>query len=52
MKRGIEHGIPLSTQSIKLLKTLQATSKRESEFLFTSRDSVNKSISTSHLMLH
>lgn len=45
MKRGIEHGIPLSTQVIKLLKTLKLISKRESDYLFPSRDSVNKSIS-------
>lgn len=45
MKRGIEHGIPLSMQTIKLLKTLQSISKRESEYLFPARDSVNKPIS-------
>ena len=45
MKRGIEHGIPLSSQAIKLLKTLQSISKRESDYLFPSRDSVIKPIS-------
>lgn len=45
MKRGIEHGIPLSAQVIKLLKTLEVISKRESEYLFPARDTVNKPIS-------
>ncbi len=45
MKRGIEHGIPLSSQTLALLNTLRAISKRESEYLFPARDSVNKPIS-------
>lgn len=45
MKMGIEHGIPLSNQSINLLKRLKAISTRESEYLFPARDSVNKTIS-------
>ena len=45
MKRGIEHAIPLSPQVITLLKHLQLISKRESEYLFPARDSINKPIS-------
>ena len=45
MKRGIEHGIPLSSQVLTLLNTLKSISKRESEYLFPARDSVNKPIS-------
>lgn len=45
MKRGIEHGIPLSIQTLTLLHTLKLVSKRESEYLFPARDSVNKPIS-------
>lgn len=45
MKRGIEHGIPLSDQTVALLIRLKSISKRESEYLFPARDSVNKSIS-------
>lgn len=45
MKRGIEHGIPMSDQVLALLTRLKAISKRESNYLFPARDSVNKSIS-------
>lgn len=45
MKKGIEHGIPLSDQAITLLTRLKSISKRESDYLFPARDSVNKSIS-------
>ncbi|WP_104484031.1 tyrosine-type recombinase/integrase [Acinetobacter indicus] len=45
MKRRIEHGIPLSDQVINLLTRLKSISKRESDYLFPARDSVNKSIS-------
>lgn len=45
MKKGIEHGIPMSDQVLALLTRLKAISKRESNYLFPARDSVNKSIS-------
>lgn len=45
MKRGIEHGIPLSEQVIAMLTRLKSISKRESDYLFPARDSVNKPIS-------
>lgn len=41
MKRGIEHGIPLSEQVIAMLIRLKSISKRESDYLFPTRDSVN-----------
>ena len=44
MKKGIEHGIPLSKHVIKLLMELKKISP-ESEYLFPSRDSINKPIS-------
>ncbi len=45
MKRRKAHAIPLSPQVIKLLNELKEISKRESDYLFPSRDSVNKPIS-------
>lgn len=45
LKRGKDHDIPLSPQVIKLLKELKRVSKRESEYLFPSRDSAMKPIS-------
>ena len=45
MKRGIEHAIPLSNQSLQLLERLKQISNRESSYLFPSRDSINKPIS-------
>ncbi len=44
MKRGIEHGIPLSSHVISLLTELKQISV-ESEYLFPSRDNINKPIS-------
>lgn len=44
MKKGIEHGIPLSTHVIKLLMELKQLSN-ESEYLFPSRNDMNKPIS-------
>lgn len=44
MKRNIEHGIPLSKQVIELLTELKGIST-ESDYLFPSRDNMNKSIS-------
>ena len=44
MKKGIEHGIPLSKHVVKLLMELKKISP-ESEYLFPSRDSINKPIS-------
>ena len=45
MKRGIEHAIPLSNQTLQLLERLKQISNRESSYLFPSRDSINKPIS-------
>lgn len=45
MKRGIEHAIPISHQAMQLLGRLKEISNRESNFLFPSRDSINKPIS-------
>ena len=44
MKRGIEHGIPLSQHVMNLLIELKEISP-ESEYLFPSRDNINKPIS-------
>lgn len=44
MKKRIEHAIPLSTQVVKLLNELKDISG-ESDYLFPSRDSINKPIS-------
>lgn len=44
MKKGIIHAVPLPRQAIALLKELQ-TYRTESEFLFPSRDSLEKPIS-------
>ena len=44
MKKGIEHGIPLSKHVLQLLKELKGISP-ESEYLFPGRDNINKSIS-------